>query len=890
MRFLFFIFCFVAMHVSGYGQQRQLSGKVTGETGKPVAHIAVLLKNGESRILAFAYTDVNGYYRIPVADTMDLYNAGVEISNLQYHVSKQLLQPDKDVYDFNLSDKVISLPEVKAMNRPVTRVGDTTAYNVNFFARDEDRNIGEVIARLPGLSIGEDGMIYFNDKPISDLYIDGDNLMAGRYQIATKAINKNMIKSIEVIQHHQAVKVLKDRVMSDNVVINLVLKDENSTHLSGQAMLGAGLPAQWEGVANTMMFNRKFKMLNTLKGNNSGVDYSGESTQFGAASILETEGNTRPSPLLSAGTVGDPDIPRSNYFINRSGAATANILFNTKNEWQWRLNFLGHLDRNKLAYTGFVENYFQNDTIRYSEIQNAIRKKNAISTVLSVRANRTKYLFDNVLRVNFNKDRNNSQMDLNGLGFGQQLRGNVTDITNTLAWIPASRKGVWGFNWYVNYYNSPQTLAVDEGLNADVLNEGKTFNGILQTASIPTWFSHASITYRPSKSTVNAALQAGLMNEQQDLNSLLLLQQVNNVFTEYTHDPGNALGWRRSRIYLNSSYYLTKKNWQVSLSVPANWQSIRYMQQEYKLDEGINRFFVNPTAKLKVSVAAEDHIELSLNHTNNLGNIAGVYRGAILSSYRNLQANDAELQERSSSGAKLNYHFQRSITMFFLNGEVKYNRVKANSILSGIITDNVQRTILLPYENDQSSFSAYGGGSKYIFSLKTKVSMGLLFQKNWYDQFLNGERLPFVNNTIQLTGGMDAKFWNRLTFAYNGFAVWSDSRLSSKSSQGSPLASKALRLTQRVTLGYSPVKSLFLTVKGWETYNQRPGLRNIHYVFVDANLRYKMVKWKTDFEMDLTNLGNIRRYEYFSLLSNRFAANSFNIRGRMAMLKATFFF
>ncbi|MET0466703.1 MAG: carboxypeptidase-like regulatory domain-containing protein [Chitinophagaceae bacterium] len=890
MKLLFLIGCCIFLQTSLCAQQRHLSGKVTGETGLPVARVAVLLKTPENKVLAFAYTDSDGRYRIPVSDSMNLDSTAMEVSNLQYHVSKQLVRPGQEVYDFKLTDKVISLPEVKALNRPVLRTGDTTSYNVNAFARDEDRNIGEVIARLPGLSVGENGMIYFNDKPINDLYIDGDNLMAGRYQIATKAINKNMIKSIEVIQHHQPVKVLKDRVQSDNIVVNLVLKDENSTHLSGQAMLGAGLPSLWDGVANTMMFNKRFKMLNTIKGNNNGIDYSGEAVQFGAASTLETEGNTRPSPLLSPGTVGDPDIPRNNYFINRSGSATANVLFNTNKEWQWRVNLLGQTDRNKLSYTGIVENYLQDDTIRYTEIQNAIRRKKLLSTSLSLKANKAKYLFDNVLRINIGDDRNNSRMNLNGLDFGQQLRGDLSDFTNTLSWIPASRRGIWGFNWYVNYFNSPQRLSVDEGLNADVLNDGNNFNAILQRASIPTWFSHASVTYRPNKSTLNLSWQAGVMNEQQDLNSILLLQQLNGVFTAYQHDPGNALNWRRDRVYLNSGSFLSRKKWQLSLSVPAIWQSIRYIQQEYKLDRSIPDFFINPSAKLRLLVASEDHIEFSLNHSNHVGNIAGVYRGAILSSYRSLQANDAELQENSNSGAKINYHFQRSITMLFLNAEVKYNRVKANSILSGIITDDVQRTVLLPYENDQSSFSAYTGGSKYVFPLKLKVSFGLLYQKNWYEQFINNERLPFANRVVQLNGGLDTKLWNRLTIAYNGTAVWSDSRLSSTSSGSSSLNTRAIRLTQRVALGYSPMKNLFVNVKGWQTYNQRPGMRDVHYVFVDANLRYKMVKWKTDLEMDITNLGDIRRYEYFSLQSNRFAANAFAIRGRMAMLRATFFF
>ncbi|MBO9660793.1 MAG: hypothetical protein J7527_18370, partial [Chitinophagaceae bacterium] len=388
----------------------------------------------------------------------------------------------------------------------------------------------------------------------------------------------------------------------------------------------------------------------------------------------------------------------------------------------------------------------------------------------------------------------------------------------------------------------------------------------------------------------NTSVQAGVINEQQDLNSLLLLQQLNGVFTPYVHDPGNALSWRRDRVYANAGSYISRKKWQLNVAMPVIWQSIRYKEEDYKLDRNIADFFVNPVVRLRLLVASEDNIEFSMNHSNNVGNIGGIYRGAILSSYRNLQANDAELQERSNSSVKLNYHFQRSITMLFLNGEVKYNRVKANSIISTIINDNVQRTVLLPYENDQNSFSAYAGGSKYIFPLKTKFSFGLQFQKNWYDQFLNGDRLPFVNNMIQFSGGVDAKLWKRFTIVYSGAAVWNDSRLSSASTASSSLSSKTFRLTQRASVGYSPAKRLLVTLKGWQTYSQRPGMNDVQYVFLDAVLRYKLLKWKTDLDMDISNLANIRKYEYFSLQSNRFTANTFAIRGRMLMLKATFFF
>lgn len=74
------------------------------------------------------------------------------------------------------------------------------------------------------------------------------------------------------MQSHQPLKVLKDKVMSDRIAVNLVIKEEAKLSMSGQAKLGIGLPHQYDGELNTILFNKKYEMLNVLKGNNVGVD------------------------------------------------------------------------------------------------------------------------------------------------------------------------------------------------------------------------------------------------------------------------------------------------------------------------------------------------------------------------------------------------------------------------------------------------------------------------------------------------------------------------------------------------------------------------------------------------------------------------------------------
>ncbi|WP_028295767.1 carboxypeptidase-like regulatory domain-containing protein [Olivibacter sitiensis] len=879
------------MHLSTFAQQKRLSGQLKDTTGKPVAHASVMLKNAQGRIIGFNNSNAEGRYAIALPDTARLSSLSIEINHLGYARVQQRLTEGRYAYDITMEEKAIDLSEVQVKSRPrIESRGDTLSYDVESFAQAEDRSIGDVIRRMPGVEVAESGQISYNGRTISNLYIHGDDLMDGRYGLATKAITKDMIKSVDIMQHHQPIKVLQNKTYTDNVAMNLVLKDENSLKLSGQAMLGGGLPEQYDAALNTMLFNKKFKMLNSAKANNSGVDYRGDFEQFGLSGFLSGVGNTRPGALLSAGTAGNPDLPRRNYYLNNSGVINANNLVNTKGGLQLKSNIQGFLDRNTLNYTSRVDNYLAGDTIRYDELQRAVRKPFQVNTSLTAMANKESYFLNDKLSLNFSGEGNSSYMDFNGEAFDQRLRERTRDISNDLAFTPALKnRDIVDLRWYANYYNSPQRLYVGSGLNADILNGGLPYAAISQYAETPTFFSNASAAYRITRHLIKQSYQLGVMNERQRLNSDLDLAQPDGTVTDYAGDVGNALRWARDRAYLNASYELKKGKWEANLSLPLIAQRIRYSQDEYGLDERKDQFFLNPNARLKYFLNAEDYLQANYMYSNNVGNISGVYRGTVLTNYRSLRANDAELQETNTSGTGLYYNFQRSITMLFANAGINYSRVSVNSILASELTDNVQRTVLLPYQNDQSTLSANAGISKYLFGLGTTASLKSSWGRTRYNQFINGQMLPFNNDALSATLGLESKFFGSVSLSYSGTGTWNTSRqLSTDGSPGNALDNRMRRLDQNASLGYSPARGLFLTARARHIQATQANAADISYLFTDANVRYKVSKWRTDLELDLTNLANVRDYEVFSLSSNRFSVNRYEIRGRMAILRATF--
>jgi len=877
-----------------YAQNKHVSGVIKESHGKVLPHANIALKNHLDYIITFSQSNLQGMYTIKLPDTSSLASLFIEVSCVGFKKMQLQLLDGKNTYDFSMEEEAVDLKEVGVRSRPIiVATGDTLSYNVGSFSRPEDRSIGDVIKRLPGVMVEEDGRISFNGKPINNLYIHGDDLMDGRYGLATKVISKDMIKNIDVIEHFQPINVLKNKLFTDDVAMNLVLKNEHSIKLAGQAMLGAGFPEQYDAALSTMMFNKKIKVLNSLKANNSGVDIRNDFAQLGSSGSNSDLENPKPNHLLTLGTIGNPNLPKANYYLNNSKLLNANNLINFNNGLQIKSNIQLFLDHNRLNYANRLDNYLEGDTIRYNESQSIKNKPYTINSFLTATVNKNSYFLNNKLGFNFDVNKASGYMNFNGQQFNQDLSEKNFNVFNDFNYTPALKnsKNVIDLRWYVSYFANPQRLNVGAGLNAEVLNEEVPYSSASQHLQTPTFFSNATIAYRIfNDHLIQQSYQMGIMNERQQFNSMLNLTQINNTVTNYGRDIGNDLSWKRDRMFANAEYAVKKQIWRASLSLPLIVQSIRYQQHDYDLDEKKNQFLISPNANLTVYLNAEDYFALKYSFNTNLGKISNVYRGAILSNYRTTYANNADLQQQRVSNLALDYNFKRSIIMLFAAARIDYKKVTANTIASSELTANVQRTVLLPYQNDQSSVELNADISKYIFALNTTVSANAVLSRSNYNQLINTQVYPFNNNVVTLKAKIESKLFDGVTLSYSGIGLWAASKQKPVASITANIDSESKRFDQSINLGYSPIDNFFVNLTIRNIYGRQSNISNINYVFMDIKARYKLVKWRTDLELDISNLANIKNYEVFSISSNQLFISRYEIRGRMSVLRATFNF
>src|SRR5690606_32605988 len=175
---LFVIILSVWVSLSGFAQSRRIDGTLTTDDGSPVPFASVMVINQAQHILAFKATDSLGNFSLTWQDTVHTGELRLEINHLGYKKVSIPLVPGQQRYDIRMEEQAIDLDEVEIISRSgLNRRGDTLNYDVANFTKDEDRCIGAILKRLHGVEVEENEQIKYNGKPISNFYVDGDDLL-----------------------------------------------------------------------------------------------------------------------------------------------------------------------------------------------------------------------------------------------------------------------------------------------------------------------------------------------------------------------------------------------------------------------------------------------------------------------------------------------------------------------------------------------------------------------------------------------------------------------------------------------------------------------------------------------------------------------------------------
>lgn len=254
---------------------QQLQGRVSdAENGTPI-ETATLAVWRDGKAVDFTVSDRQGRYRLPWAytDTME-----VRVSFLGYQpVTVQMSQAG--IHDFRLRPATISLREVEIKSDRIYTRKDTLRFDLSRFATERDQYLRDVLQRLPGIEVSENGTISYQGKPIDHFLVEGMDLSGGRYNQLNNTLSAKAVKTAEIMENYQSIKALKGKLPTHQVALNLKLDPQMRDHWMGGATLGGGWKSTEEEHSESPLFTtalhawqlgRARQTLYNYKGNNTG--------------------------------------------------------------------------------------------------------------------------------------------------------------------------------------------------------------------------------------------------------------------------------------------------------------------------------------------------------------------------------------------------------------------------------------------------------------------------------------------------------------------------------------------------------------------------------------------------------------------------------------------
>ena len=218
-------------------QAQEYTGHVADkEDGAPVAGAIVTARDSLGKPLGYTTTSASGDFVLRPRGGGT--TAQLDFSTMGYR--RQSIPADAGRMLVLLTPEATGIREVTIRAPRLSFRGDTVSYNVSRFTEAQDRSIADVLRKMPGIEVAKSGEIRYNGQPINNFYIEGLDMLDGRYGQATNNIAPQDVASVEVMENHQPIKALKDIVFSDRAAINLRLKPHAKARWTGTLRGGAG--------------------------------------------------------------------------------------------------------------------------------------------------------------------------------------------------------------------------------------------------------------------------------------------------------------------------------------------------------------------------------------------------------------------------------------------------------------------------------------------------------------------------------------------------------------------------------------------------------------------------------------------------------------------------
>jgi hypothetical protein len=172
----------------------------------------------------------------------------------------------------NRSKKLMKEIVIRAPELSFKIAGDTISYQAEKYMSSEVNKLEDLLKKMEGFHVDDNGRISFNGKEVSKILIEGDDLTGSKYKVLSKNINADLVSTIHVINNFNDNRLLKQVENDNNVGINLTIKADKKNKLNGNLDLHYGSAGKGNASLDLVSIQKKMKSLHFINYNNIGKD------------------------------------------------------------------------------------------------------------------------------------------------------------------------------------------------------------------------------------------------------------------------------------------------------------------------------------------------------------------------------------------------------------------------------------------------------------------------------------------------------------------------------------------------------------------------------------------------------------------------------------------
>ena len=708
-----------------------IKGKIQNTLKEPIS-ANILIKNSENKnlISEFFKTDDNGDFTAVLEENYTkIY---FEITAMGYEkIADSIINPSKkSIYNFNyiLNERVTELQEVIVSQEKFEIEGDTVSFNPRSYKDGTERKVEDLIKKLPGMEVEENGSIKYRGKKVTSVQLEGDDLFGYNYAMGTRNISVDMLEQVQAIDNYSANPLLKGIENSEEVAINLKLK-KGKLDISGNGNLGSGFDNKIDP-RNDLSFNllgisKKYKSFSSISYNNVGLNNSAEDYFSMSASLEDIQNEDFYAKKIIPENIFMSNFDTQRANINNQLAVSNNLIyrFSQKLSLKANISFLN----DKITFLENNNTFFNTENINYNDQSETIKKpiNKQIGFKLTYNTSKVSLLEIETAIQDQKINTSNSIIQNDNTFFNTNLQTENIFWNNKIQYTYKISN-----NKALQYISNFSINAIPQELNIYPISF--SFNGNLQKSEFEKkYYSNKFVLLGNSKKN-KYVVTLGSVFENNPFNSNLF---ENN--SSINPDFINQFNYKKATLFSEFGTTYALENWKFQPTL-----RISSINQTYKNDlESTNKtmqsFIVIPSLNISYSLSGNSTFKLTGSYEEKTPNEEYLFTNLIAQNNRFIRRNILDLNLQQNQNYILSYRYNNLFTAFSTNLSLIYNNNK-NTYLSSIeIQDNFTISTFFQSPTNIENYSLNFGIEKYVNFLNSNIKHVSNYGINNYKNVVN---------------------------------------------------------------------------------------------------------------------------------------------------------